>query len=70
MIPESALAKFRASLANSVKTWLVRHGTSNQMNTQGCGDIKPVTPNTKPDGSDDPVGHQKKRRVEIMLKKR
>jgi len=55
--------------ANSVKTWLVGHGASNQMNTQGFGDTKPVVPNTKPDGSDDPEGRQKNRRVEITLKK-
>ena len=31
---------------------------------------KPVAPNTKPDGSDDPAGRQKNRRVEITVKKR
>jgi len=55
--------------ANSVKTWLVEHGASNQMNTQGFGDTKPVASNTRPDGSDDPDGRQKNRRVEITLKK-
>ena len=55
--------------ANSVKIWLVGHGASNQMNTQGFGDTKPVAPNTKPDGSDNPDGRQKNRRVEITLKK-
>jgi outer membrane protein OmpA-like peptidoglycan-associated protein len=55
--------------ANSVKTWLVGHGASNQMNTQGFGDTKPVAANTKRDGSDDPDGRQKNRRVEITLKK-
>ena len=55
--------------ANSVKTWLVGHGASNEMNTQGFGDTKPVASNTKPDGSDDPDGRQKNRRVEITLKK-
>ena len=55
--------------ANSVKTWLVGNGASNQMNTQGFGDTKPVAPNRKPDGSDDPEGRQKNRRVEITLKK-
>jgi outer membrane protein OmpA-like peptidoglycan-associated protein len=55
--------------ANSVKTWLAGHGASNQMNTQGFGDTKPVAPNTKPNGSDDPDGRQKNRRVEITLKK-
>jgi outer membrane protein OmpA-like peptidoglycan-associated protein len=55
--------------ANSVKTWLVGHGASNPMNTQGFGDTKPVAPNTKPNGSDDPEGRQKNRRVEITLKR-
>ena len=54
---------------NSVKTWLVGNGASNQMNTQGFGDTKPVVSNTKPDGSDDPDGRQKNPRVEITLKK-
>ena len=30
---------------------------------------QPVAPNSKPDGSDDPEGRQKNRRVEITLKK-
>lgn len=55
--------------ASSVKTWLAGRGASNQMNTQGFGDTKPVAPNTKPDGSDDPNGREKNRRVEITLKK-
>jgi outer membrane protein OmpA-like peptidoglycan-associated protein len=55
--------------ANSVETWLVGHGASNQMNPQGFGDTKPVAGNTKPNGSDDPEGRQKNRRVEITLKK-
>jgi photosystem I P700 chlorophyll a apoprotein A2 len=33
------------------------------------GDTKPVAPNTKPDGSDDPDGRQENRRVQITLKK-
>ena len=55
--------------ASSVKTWLEAHGVSNRMNTQGFGDTKPVASNAKPDGSDDPEGRQKNRRVEITLKK-
>jgi outer membrane protein OmpA-like peptidoglycan-associated protein len=34
---------------------------------QGWGERKPVAPNTKPDGSDDPQGRQKNRRVEVIL---
>jgi outer membrane protein OmpA-like peptidoglycan-associated protein len=39
------------------------------MHTQGFGDTQPVAPNKKPDGSDDPDGRQKNRRVEISLRK-
>lgn len=37
--------------------------------TQGFGAKRPIAPNTKPDGSDDPQGRQKNRRVEIILRK-
>jgi outer membrane protein OmpA-like peptidoglycan-associated protein len=55
--------------ADSVKTWLVAHGASNPITTRGFGDTKPIAPNKKPDGSDDPEGRQKNRRVEITLHK-
>jgi photosystem I P700 chlorophyll a apoprotein A2 len=55
--------------ADSVKTWLVAHGASNPTTTQGFGDSKPIAPNSKPGGSDNPEGRQKNRRVEITLKK-
>jgi outer membrane protein OmpA-like peptidoglycan-associated protein len=55
--------------ADSVKTWLVTHGVSNPITTHGFGDTKPVAPNKKPNGADDPEGRQKNRRVEITLKK-
>jgi outer membrane protein OmpA-like peptidoglycan-associated protein len=55
--------------ADSVKTWLVTHGVSNSISTHGFGDTKPVVPNKKPNGADDPEGRQKNRRVEITLKK-
>ena len=35
--------------------------------TSGWGKRRPVAPNAKPDGSDDPVGRQKNRRVEVVL---
>ena len=37
--------------------------------TKGYGKTKPVAPNAKPDGSDDPEGRQKNRRVEIIIRK-
>jgi outer membrane protein OmpA-like peptidoglycan-associated protein len=36
---------------------------------RGKGATEPVAPNQKPDGSDDPVGRQKNRRVSIVVKK-
>ena len=37
------------------------------LNAQGFGERNPVAPNTAPDGSDDPEGRQKNRRVEIRI---
>jgi outer membrane protein OmpA-like peptidoglycan-associated protein len=57
--------------AASVKQWLSEKEGLRQvgMSTQGFGATKPVAPNAKPDGSDDPEGRQKNRRVEIVLAK-
>src|SRR6266404_9330788 len=56
--------------AVSVRNWFSKHGvTANSMETRGWGAAKPVAPNKKPDGSDDPDGRQKNRRVEITIKK-
>jgi outer membrane protein OmpA-like peptidoglycan-associated protein len=57
--------------AASVKTWFTaKEGLGKvQFSTQGFGAKKPVASNTKPDGSDDPEGRQKNRRVEIIIKK-
>lgn len=55
--------------AAAVRDWLRSHGASNPMTTRGWGAKKPVAPNTKPGGADDPEGRQKNRRVEIVVKK-
>ncbi len=57
--------------AASVKQWLTEKEGLNtiKMSTQGFGAKRPVAPNAKPDGSDDPEGRQKNRRVEIVLAK-
>ncbi len=57
--------------AESVKNWLVaREGLRDvSFTTRGLGATKPVAPNRKPDGNDDPKGRQKNRRVEIVVKK-
>jgi outer membrane protein OmpA-like peptidoglycan-associated protein len=57
--------------ADSVKLWLAQKEGLPQakMTTRGFGAKNPVAPNAKPDGSDDPEGRQKNRRVEIVLAK-
>jgi outer membrane protein OmpA-like peptidoglycan-associated protein len=67
---DSYNARLSDRRAVSVKTWFARHGVAaNSMQTHGWGAAKPVAPNTHPDGSDDPDGRQKNRRVEITIKK-
>jgi outer membrane protein OmpA-like peptidoglycan-associated protein len=58
--------------ANSVKDWLVKKEglKDKKFETKGYGAKKPAVPNTKPDGSDDPEGRQKNRRVEIVIGKK
>ncbi len=63
-------AKLSDRRAVSVKNWFTKHGiASGSMQTHGWGAAKPVAPNKHPDGSDDPEGRQKNRRVEITIKK-
>ena len=56
--------------AASVKKWLVENAGADagHIKTKGWGEAKPVAPNENPDGSDDPDGRQKNRRVEITIK--
>ena len=53
--------------ADSVRRWLVEHGVATPMTTRGWGKSRPIAPNTKPNGADDPDGRQKNRRVEITV---
>jgi outer membrane protein OmpA-like peptidoglycan-associated protein len=55
--------------AKSVRDWFVKHGavTSRDITTVGLGEGSPVAPNERPDGSDDPEGRQRNRRVEIVV---
>jgi outer membrane protein OmpA-like peptidoglycan-associated protein len=56
--------------AASVKQWLVANAKVDgaTVTTRGWGKTKPVAHNTKPDGSDDPEGRAKNRRVEIVVR--
>lgn len=55
----------------AVKQWLVSKGGVNgeRLATNGFGKAQPIAPNTNPDGSDNPNGRQKNRRVEIRIPK-
>jgi outer membrane protein OmpA-like peptidoglycan-associated protein len=57
--------------ADSVRQWLVRQRLGSlRFSSKGFGETRPVAPNAKPDGSDDPDGRQKNRRVEIVIGKK
>jgi outer membrane protein OmpA-like peptidoglycan-associated protein len=54
--------------ATTVKQWLVQRGAvSPDTRIVAYGKRKPIAPNQKPDGSDDPAGRQKNRRVEVVI---
>lgn len=55
--------------AASVKQWLVSKGSvdAGRLQTKGYGESEPVAPNTNSDGSDNPNGRQKNRRVEVRI---
>ena len=57
--------------AESVRDWLTSaEGLSGtDFEITGFGESRPAAPNEKPDGSDDPEGRQKNRRVEIVVSK-
>jgi outer membrane protein OmpA-like peptidoglycan-associated protein len=58
--------------AQAVKDWLVRKKgiAESIITTSGFGEMKPITPNTHLDGSDNPQGRQQNRRVEITVEKK
>ena len=57
--------------AAAVESWFKVTGHLKDLSfaAKGFGAKNPVAPNTKPDGSDDPDGRQKNRRVEITITK-
>ncbi|MEO8136848.1 MAG: OmpA family protein [Betaproteobacteria bacterium] len=63
--------KLSGRRANAVQEWLRKQAALRDVrySTQGFGAKKPVAPNVKPNGTDDPEGRQKNRRVEIVVKK-
>jgi outer membrane protein OmpA-like peptidoglycan-associated protein len=57
--------------ADAVKAWFIKDAKIQNVKfvTEGFGAKNPVAPNTNPDGSDNPDGRQKNRRVEIIIRK-
>jgi outer membrane protein OmpA-like peptidoglycan-associated protein len=54
--------------AAAVRAWLAAHHyVPASTPIKGYGKTRPVAPNTHPDGSDDPAGRQKNRRVEMVI---
>ncbi len=54
--------------AAAVRTALVSRGSPDRrLNIQGFGKSRPIAPNQQADGSDDPAGRQKNRRVEVVI---
>lgn len=55
--------------AERVRNWLLEHRVVERkaVSTVGYGEKKPVAPNTKPDGKDNPAGRALNRRVEIVV---
>jgi outer membrane protein OmpA-like peptidoglycan-associated protein len=57
--------------AKAVQNWLVEKDgfVASTFTIQGFGATRPVAPNKKPDGRDDPEGRQRNRRVELVIAK-
>jgi outer membrane protein OmpA-like peptidoglycan-associated protein len=57
--------------AEAVQDWLEHHGDLQNMHfiVVGYGSTRPLEPNTKPDGSDNPEGREQNRRVSIIFDK-
>lgn len=57
--------------AESIRSWFVQKGglSGVSFTTKGLGETQPVAPNTNPDGSDNPEGRAKNRRVTIVVRR-
>ena len=55
--------------ADAVRNWFISEGglTEIRFETRGFGESRPVVPNGKNNGEDDPLGRQRNRRVEIII---
>jgi outer membrane protein OmpA-like peptidoglycan-associated protein len=69
--PDAVNEKLSTARADAVANWLKSQDglTQVQFTVQGFGARQPVTPNTNPDGSDNPNGRLQNRRVTIVIDK-
>jgi outer membrane protein OmpA-like peptidoglycan-associated protein len=67
--PEDNLALSKARAETVANELLVNNLRRERVTTQGYGEDRPVAPNTHPDGSDNPEGRARNRRVEIVIEK-
>lgn len=61
--------KLSLARAQAVKKWFESNGLQHDFQTDGKGAADPIAPNTNEDGSDNPEGRAKNRRVEIVINK-
>lgn len=63
--------RLSAERAEAVRQWLTKKGgiAPAILVSEGFGEQKPVAPNAWPDGSDNPEGRAKNRRVEIVIER-
>ena len=60
--------KLSEDRARAVVAYLTEKGISaDRMTARGYGKSKPIAPNVKDDGKDNPLGRQLNRRVELMI---
>lgn len=60
--------KLSLQRAETVKKWFVEKGLANEFTVAGKGETEPVAENENSDGSDNPEGRAKNRRVGILVK--
>ncbi|WP_233572199.1 OmpA family protein [Neisseria weixii] len=60
--------KLSLERAETVKKWFVEKGLANEFTVAGKGETDPVAENENSDGSDNPEGRAKNRRVGILVK--
>ncbi len=67
--PDSVNDRLSERRAQMVRDWFIERGflKPGQVTVKGYGKRRPVAPNTKPDGSDNPEGRRQNRRVDIVV---